>query len=269
MKGNRPSATGGEPDGRRKVSRTIIILGMHRSGTSALTGALEQCGLYLGDVQRNRGDNPKGWCEPRAVNSLQEDLFRVHGGRWVAPPEQVVWTPKHKASRDRFISSFEGQPIWGFKDPRTLFTLDGWLEALPDAELVGIYRRPNLVAESLSRRNQLSLRAGLAAWLKFNQRLLRWHRSRPFPLISFDDHPVPFRRQLAKLTASLGLIQAPGNETVLRRTVSAHVRLASGHFTHGGHGNLHSAGAASWRPHGFPHGLISDPLHSAGAERPC
>ena len=41
-------------------NRTIAILGMHRSGTSALTGSLEQAGLYIGDTNHHADDNIRG-----------------------------------------------------------------------------------------------------------------------------------------------------------------------------------------------------------------
>jgi len=48
-----------------QISPPILILGMHRSGTSCLAGCLEEAGLYLGDVNLKAGFNKKGNRENR------------------------------------------------------------------------------------------------------------------------------------------------------------------------------------------------------------
>lgn len=117
------------------LNRCIAILGAHRSGTSALAGSLKRAGLYLGGVLDSGFElNPTGLQEPPAVLFMQEHLLEVNGGSWHEPPSDVVWGRLHRAVRDLFIESRFGQSVWGFKDPRTLLTLDGWYEALPEMQ---------------------------------------------------------------------------------------------------------------------------------------
>ena len=110
-------------DSRLHRQRAMIVLGMHRSGTSMLAGTLEEAGLTLGDVVNQAPDNAKGHRENLAIMSMQEDLLQRNAGSWDNPPETVSWGRLHRAVRDLFISSFRSSKVWGFKDPRTLITL--------------------------------------------------------------------------------------------------------------------------------------------------
>lgn len=185
--------------------KTILILGMHRSGTSMLAGSLQETGLILGDVVTKAPYNRKGNRENRAIMFMQEDLLKCNGGSWDNPPETVRWERLHKEVRDLFISCFKDESLWGFKDPRTLFTLHGWIEVLPAAELVGIFRHPVLVATSLNRRDNSSLEKGLRLWQIYNQKLLHLHKEHPFLLIEFHEDAVLLRSKLQQLIRLLKL----------------------------------------------------------------
>jgi hypothetical protein len=186
--------------------RCLVVLGMHRSGTSVLMGTLRDAGVHIGQVLDSSIEgNRKGLQEAPAVLYMQENLLEASGGSWHAPPETVEWRELHRSVRDLFIESRAGVPLWGFKDPRTLLTLEGWLEALPHLEPVGIFRHPLPVARSLQRRNGLPLTQGVALWMAYNRRLLAWHRQRPFPLLEFHADPRHVRRGLDAVLAALDL----------------------------------------------------------------
>ena len=74
-----PVAAGARP------GRVVAVLGMHRSGTSALAGSLEQHGLFLGRVSTSNPHNPKGNRESAEVRRLNEDVLRVERRRLVRP----------------------------------------------------------------------------------------------------------------------------------------------------------------------------------------
>ena len=194
------------PVGKRPtVSRVVAILGMHRSGTSALAGCLEEAGLHLGETATANRNNPRGNRENRQILALHKSLLRANGGSWDRPPEQVRWKLRHRWARNRIISRLSRHPAWGFKDPRALLTLDGWLEALPNLQCVGIFRHPQLVAASLKRRNGFSLDRGLALWLHYNRRLLHYHDHLAFPLISFDETPERYDARVRVLARELDI----------------------------------------------------------------
>jgi len=165
----------------------IIILGMHRSGTSCLTGSLEQAGLYLGAVNRKAPHNAKGNNENRAIMDLNDAVLSENCAAWDHPPKKPIqWSRELKNRRDRLLTEYPENMTIGFKDPRTLFTLEGWLEALPEARLAGTFRHPLAVAQSLNTRNGFPLRQGLELWLSYNYKLLSINKNNEMPLLCFD-----------------------------------------------------------------------------------
>jgi len=199
-------------DPPRAGQRVIAILGMHRSGTSLLAGTLQECGLDLGDVNTHAPANEKGNRESWLLIALHEDLLRKAGGFWHRPPTRpVVWSRLHVAVRGLFIEEFADTPLWGFKDPRLLHLLDGWLEAVPALETVGIFRHPREVADSLRERTP-SLFPGDAAerlWLDHNRRLLAWHDRTGCPLVEFVSDRAAFNAAAAAVARRLALPGAP------------------------------------------------------------
>ena len=203
------------------ASQAVLILGMHRSGTSCLAGSLQEAGLYLGEVNTAAPHNAKGNRESRAIMALQDDLLRANGGAWDAPPPTVIWSPEHRARRDAIIATYPTDRIWGFKDPRTLLTLAGWLEALPSVRYVGTFRHPLAVAASLHARNGVPVEKSLALWSAYNRLLLDYQRQWGFPMVSFDWPPERYPRCLKAIIPTLSL-SAPVHgfsffESALRR----------------------------------------------------
>ena len=179
---------------------------MHRSGTRLLTGTLQESGLVLGDVVTVAPHNRKGNRESLPIRALHDDLMQRAGGDWDRPPQQVSWQPVHTALRDAVIASHLGDSFWGFKDPRTLFCLEGWLDVLPNLQMVAIVRHPEAVARSLQARNGMALADGLELWRLYNARLLSWLERRPgMPLLHFADDLDRFRVDVVSLMTTLAL----------------------------------------------------------------
>jgi hypothetical protein len=177
---------------------------MHRSGTSCLAGTLEEAGLHLGRVITEAPHNAKGNRENKLIMDLQEEVLVHSGGAWDVPPQRLLWTDEHRRRRDAIIASY-GDGSFGFKDPRTLLTLDFWLEALGSMDYVGSFRHPELVAQSLMARNGGDVERWLDLWCAYNTRLLDLHRMQPFPVVRFDVEPETYRRSLFGVTETLGL----------------------------------------------------------------
>jgi hypothetical protein len=182
----------------------VAIVGMHRSGTSCLAGTLEEAGLHLGEVITEAPHNAKGNRENRSIMDLHEELLVHSGGSWDRPPAKLSWSSEHRSKRDEIIRSFGEAAVWGFKCPRTLVTLDFWLEAIPTLSFVGTFRHPLLVAESLARRNGGELGGWLALWRIYNERLVALHEANAFPMVQFDTDPDTYRRSLDTVIDALG-----------------------------------------------------------------
>lgn len=154
----------------REVARQpVIIIGMHRSGTSLITRVLEDLGLQL-------GRSVEGNDEALFFLAQNRWLLRQAGGRWDHPEpiDALLARPELCAlSRDylerqldsprvlgflglrhylRYRSLFRYDVSWGWKDPRNTFTLPLWLEIFPGARILSIHRNGIDVAHSLRTR---------------------------------------------------------------------------------------------------------------------
>jgi hypothetical protein len=187
--------------------RVITVLGMHRSGTSSLVGSLEAAGLPLGEVRATGGvSNEKGHREPAELISLHEDVLITNGGAWHLPPRAVSWTRAQRRRRDAFIADRADLRMWGWKEPRTLLVLEGWLEAIPHLEMVGTFRHPAAVARSLQRRHgSEDASMWLRLWLAYDRRLLQLVRERGLPVIDFDLPDAAYQARLRAIIVGLGL----------------------------------------------------------------
>ncbi|MEE4172989.1 MAG: hypothetical protein V2I57_01900 [Xanthomonadales bacterium] len=176
----------------------LLVLGMHRSGTSCLAGMLECAGFAVGDVDEWNPYNLKGNRENLAASAINEALLRANGGDWNVPPEHVVTAPQHQADIRRLTDELaaSGKP-WLLKDPRTLLVLDAWTGTIPGLGKLGIFRHPLPVAKSLQRRDDTSIEAGVALWCAYNERLLAALDAASFPLLLFNGEPEHLERAVA------------------------------------------------------------------------
>lgn len=188
-----------------RPDRVICVLGMHRSGTSCLAGSLQQQGLFLGEHNTSAPWNLRGNRENLDVMKLQEGILEDSGGAWDAPPAVVEWTPAQFEKARELLAAYADSPVWGFKDPRTVLTFDGWKRLVPDLQPIGIFRHPLRVAQSLEARNQLSLEKSLALWKTYNEHLLQLWQERSFPVLSFDDEPGVLQEKLLQAGQMIGL----------------------------------------------------------------
>jgi tetratricopeptide (TPR) repeat protein len=184
----------------------LFVLGMHRSGTSCLTGLLEDGGFSIGTPPSWRWDNLKGNRESEAVNDLNDEVLAEAGGRWdrpvlVRPP----FAPTLCARRAELLSTLQsfapGRPL-ALKDPRIVLTHSFWAEAEPQAARVGIFRHPWAVASSVATRDMgQSLADGLRLWITYNQRLVGLQQEYGFALLCFDLPRLAFIEATQKAVA--------------------------------------------------------------------
>ena len=139
----------------------IILAGMHRSGTSALTRMLSALGLNLGSVEDHhpaQKDNPDGFWEHQGFHAINEEILEIFGGGWDIPPSfPHHWVKDGRLDplRDRALkiaSDLAGSAPWGWKDPRNTLTLPFWRDLYPKAKIVTSIRNPVNIYRSLERR---------------------------------------------------------------------------------------------------------------------
>ncbi len=192
--------------------RIICILGMHRSGTSCLTGSLQVAGVHLGDCHTWNPFNLKGNRENQDFVDLHDDILAANGGAWDRPPVRVTWSPRHVERARELLARYRDVGVLGFKDPRTLLVLDGWKAITDRLEFVGIFRHPSAVAGSLKRRSHMVRRQALALWHTYNNQLYREYSLKPFPILCFDEPEEVFQAKLDEVIALMGLSRPEGNQ---------------------------------------------------------
>jgi len=163
----------------------LIIAGMHRSGTSLAASLLHRAGLSLGEnlIGPDRG-NPHGYFEDVEINRFHSSLLERLGQSFLsARPASSQILPREREEALRLISRSNGNRLWGFKDPRACLFLDLWLDLLPTARFVLVYRHPLEVVLSLWRRGRdydmealVDPSAALEGWRTHNEALLGFYR---------------------------------------------------------------------------------------------
>jgi len=161
----------------------IIIIGMHRSGTTMISEMLEQCGLFSGTKRDPNHealffhrlndwllhqcgatwDHPepfKHLLENKEVRGMTEDHIR-HVIQSLKTLEYLGWD---RYVRYRGVRNLDAP--WGWKDPRNTYTLPLWLDIFPDAKIIHIYRHGVDVANSLRVRQEGVLKTGKETYLK-------------------------------------------------------------------------------------------------------
>jgi hypothetical protein len=160
----------------------VFVIGMHRSGTSAVADALGALGLTLGEPgEHMRADpaNPGGFFELRRIGELNDEILAELGGRWDCPPalaegweNRPAMTPLvRKAMTTK--AALLPRERWVLKDPRITLLLPLWRRAVLDrCAAVLVVRHPMEVAWSVTLRNGIPTMTGLALWSAYNRAAL-------------------------------------------------------------------------------------------------
>jgi hypothetical protein len=171
------------------LDQSLLVCGMHRSGTSLTASLLHAAGVRLGDrlLGANHG-NERGHFEDLDIYEFHQAVLRSNGlgtegfvaGGTVAVPESLEPIGRRLAA-DRA----RGGGVWGWKEPRTVLFLDYWEAILPAARYVFVFRRPWEVVDSLFRRGDEAFAGDPAfaaeVWLHYNRTILDFagrHRDR-------------------------------------------------------------------------------------------
>ena len=161
------------------VQRCLVVLGMHRSGTSLLAGILQKLGVDFGrSLLLAKEDNQSGFFEYKAAVGFDEDILSQAGGSWHALIPHRRLEKAYKAARRArkhltqvLREDFGSSPLWGLKDPRLCRVLPVWRKMFGALETeplpVIVLRHPLESAASLRRRNGFTLRQGCLLWLDY------------------------------------------------------------------------------------------------------
>lgn len=193
------------------MNEGVIILGMHRSGTSCLTGCLKEYGLHLGKVSESNKHNKKGNQENKEIFKLNETLLNYNKGSWKKPPiKPLTWNQELEITRNQIIYNYGKLPKpWGIKDPRMLLTYEFWQSHLPNHQLVGTIRHPEAVTKSLLARKHKNLimpkEQAYNLWQLYNEKLIKLYDQQTFPIINFDLEPSLYFEKINIIRSRLNM----------------------------------------------------------------
>lgn len=167
----------------------FIVTGMHRSGTSCVTGILKRCGLSLGTAfdiwDQPAADNAKGHFENSGLVHISEKIFSETSSSWYSPPRRDhVLNCSSLKMIGEFSRIFDGDIV---KDPRATIFIDAFIINCPALEkIIHCVRHPLAVASSLSRRNKFPKAFSIKLWLYYNEYFLNYIGNTPVIYVSFD-----------------------------------------------------------------------------------
>lgn len=202
--------------------RLIVVLGMHRSGTSAITRALKVLGVDLGDtLLPSQSDNEKGFWEDSDIYAFNEELLTTLNSSWhhLTPVGQDDLEKLHSAGY--FSQAFEllrdkmqKKLIFGVKDPRIAKLLPFWKQVFThgefDVDFVIAVRNPLSVAKSLAKRNGFDHEKSYYLWLGHILTSLAVADSGRSVIIDYDKLMETPERELQRMADNLQLETIPG-----------------------------------------------------------
>ena len=189
----------------------LFVVGMHRSGTSALTAALRACGASTGDdvIPAQEGVNSDGFWEDKRVVELNEVLLKKSGLDWylVKANSEISHDNTDVERATQIISDGFGDGIVEVvKDPRFCITLPFWLDICQSlgvtVKICVIDRSKQEIAQSLYKRDGFPVSYGYD--LAKNYQLLT--EKVPTDIsIAYNQLVVSPRDVVAQLVAALDL----------------------------------------------------------------
>jgi hypothetical protein len=184
----------------------VVVLGMHRSGTSYVASLLHGSGYSMGGALLEAAQsNPAGHFEDRNVVRFHDRALATRGLKWYSRdiPAPLAFSTKERSWVARYVTTrSRSGDRWGFKDPRSALFWPSWQELLPPSTAQClVFRNPLSVATSLFLRDGIPTTRGLALWCLYNSVLLESVESSPYPVYYLDfDSPAHIPRILSAVT---------------------------------------------------------------------
>lgn len=208
----------------------LFVLGMGRSGTSALTRVLSLCGAALpAGLVGGLPGNPLGYWEPRKAVLLNEAILRRHGSAWYDPTLRLQAEGLFGADEKnenitkvrQYLATLPAAPLTVIKDPWITALSSMWFEAARlagfDVAAVIAVRHPQEVIASVASTTKhstapASAELSSALWLKYNLLAERDTRGVPRVFVEYRNLLDNWRREVKRVSAALELHLSTGDE---------------------------------------------------------
>lgn len=213
-----PAPVDGDPEATRTpVPRTAyLVLGMHRSGTSAVTQLLALAGCALpANVMPGDEHNAKGYFEPWKIAIFNDERLRAGGSAWddiFAYPYRELSADDDLAWRTRAGRLFDGEfrrATWPLmKDPRATVLAPMWRAVLAErgigVRVVIPVRHPLAVAGSLTRRDGFAPQKSVLVWSAYMLAAEAYTRDLPRAFVGYDALLADWRAEAARIEEAHG-----------------------------------------------------------------
>jgi hypothetical protein len=185
--------------GQRRERHAILVAGMHRSGTSALTRTLSLRGATLPRrMLKPAPDNETGFWEPVEIVAIHDELLVSAGSSWDDNSEfPLSWFTSNwvKPFKQRLVGAlredFGRSSLFVIKDPRICRIVPLWLSVLDEFGVAPLFvipiRNPLEVAASLKQRDGFSEVKSLFLWLSHFLAAERDTRGFRRSFVTYDD----------------------------------------------------------------------------------
>lgn len=235
--------------------KAICILGMHRSGTSVITRAVNLLGAYLGedeDIMGTAPDNPKGFWERDDIVIVDDRILGLMKRLWdTALPLPHDWHNSKELETLRveveglIKNKFSGRSLWAWKDPRSTVLFDLWRDVIiglgTELDCIFVVRNPLDVARSHNKRDGFPLEKGFGIWFNYNITALRALKGLKCAFVSYDKFLADWEGDLRRCAGTLD-IPWPDDEAGLREKIADFISPSLRHST-SGLSELKAAGA--------------------------
>lgn len=153
------------------ASGQIVVLGMHRSGTSSVGGILNLLGAWPGpdEILLRGADNPRGHFEHGELHMACVRRLQSAGGDWKLPPSHnpPAAVDAFRLESAAVLETLEERRPWFIKEPRLCLLVRELLPLLTRPVFIHVVRDPREVADSLRRRDGMRAEDALALWERY------------------------------------------------------------------------------------------------------
>ena len=182
----------GPPIVRAPASGQIVVLGMHRSGTSSVAGLLARMGawpgedsaLLIGPGQSARTLRARPSCTARACAGSPPPAATGSIRRRRAPAAAVDAFRREVAA---VLETLDAHRPWFIKEPRLCLLVRELLPLLTRPVFVHVVRDPLEVADSLAARDGLGRDEALALWERYTRAAFAATRGWPRVVVDYAD----------------------------------------------------------------------------------
>lgn len=176
-----------------KSNKTVVVLGMHRSGNSRTAGMLQILGVDIGKdlIEGDLAFNINGYFEDKAFLKMNEEILRKAGGTSHDPPVDV----SNLANDISIVNKIKNLvskniSLWGWRDPRTSLTVELYLPYLVNPHFIICIRNIYENAKSVSEMEGYDIMKCLRLTQTYNDRIIAFLEKNPrLPklFVSFED----------------------------------------------------------------------------------